>query len=385
MDTINFRPVLKPPANEPKNIPEPTSNRFVSFFRRYRLPSLVGFGLAIVGAGVLWWLLSNTPATTSPIAKVTPQPTKPALLASLLNGVMVAPELANRRPVAAMIENSPDARPQRGLVAADVVYEAMVEGSITRFMAVFQQTPPAKAGPIRSARSYYIDWLSEYDAAYVHAGGSPTALERIRQYNIKDYPHSSEAVFWREPKAGVASEHTLFADIATIANNAVSKRGWAAESNFGSWLFKNPADVAAATGPITINYGGAQFKVDWTFSSTTNDYSRSMASAPHKDRDSGEQIKAKTIVVMTVQRAANSPYKDTKKESEWSMTTIGSGSVSVFQDGSRVDGTWKKTSRTERTRFYDTADKEIVLNRGKIWIQVIPPTSTITVAAPAAV
>lgn len=360
--------------------------KILAFVRKNKRLLLIILAVLILCGGGWWWVAATkTPAVVVETPTPTPSPTPtPATMPSLLNGVVVATELYNRRPVAVMIENSPDARPQRGLAGADLVYEAMVEGSITRFMAVYSQSFPTNVGPVRSARSYYLDWLSEYDAIYAHAGGSPTALDRIRSYGIKDYPHNNDS-YWREPKAGVASEHTLYADVSKIAGFAVSKKGWSTTSDYKPWLFKDPADVAAATGPITINYSGAQFKVDWTFSNATNEYSRSMAGAAHKDRDSGEQIKAKTVVVMTVQRAANAPYKDTKKESEWSMTTIGSGPVSVFFDGARIDGTWKKTSRTERTRFYDSADKEIELNRGKIWVQVIPPTSTVTVAAPPAV
>lgn len=389
MDSINLGHSLQPTEapTPPTGSGLTKKQKIIAFIRKNKRLLLIALGVLLLAGGGWWWVAATkTPAVVVETPTPTPSPTPtPATMPSLLNGAIVATEIYNRRPTAVMIENSPDARPQRGLVNADVVYEAMVEGSITRFMAVFQQDPPAKAGPIRSARSYYIDWLSEYDAAYVHAGGSPTALDRIRSYGIKDYPHSTESVFWREPKAGVASEHTLFGDIKTISQNAVSKKGWPATSDYKPWLFKDKADVPGSTGPISINYGGAQFKVDWTFDKTTSDYSRSMAGAAHKDRDSGEQIKARTIVVMTVERAANAPYKDTKKESEWSMATIGSGPVSVFQDGGRIDGIWKKTSRTERTRFYDAASKEIELNRGKIWVQVIPPTSTITVAAPPAV
>jgi len=352
---------------------------FSAFWQKKRVWLLVLIGLLFFGLGV-WWITAVMPTKTAPTVVVPPPTPTPALDPSILNGVLVDSSLAKKRPIAVMIENSPDARPQRGLAAADVVYEALVEGNITRFMALFQQTPPAKAGPVRSARSYYIDWLSEVDAVYVHAGGSPTALDRIRSYGIKAYPHSSEATFWREPKTGVASEHTLFADIATISQNTVSKRGWNAQSDYQSWLFKDPELAPAAAGAITVNFSGAQFQSVWSFDALKNQYNRAMAGAAHKDRDSGEQIIAKTIVVMTVQRAANAPYKDTKKESEWSMTTIGSGKVSVFRDGTRIDGNWKKASRTERTRFLDSAGAEIPLNRGKIWIEVMAPTSSVTVA-----
>lgn len=341
--------------------------------------SVVTLLLLILGTSVYFWAVSA--GKISPIlTERTPTPTpEPAVQASLTNGVMVASEIAKRHPVAAMIENSPDARPQAGLTSADIVYEAVTEGGITRFMGIFAQTYPTKAGPIRSARSYFIDWLSEYDAFYAHAGGSPTALNRIREYGIKDYPHSNDA-YHREPRAGIASEHTLFADLNIIYQNGITKRGWSPTVSFSPWTFKDPSAAPAKTGPITVNFTTGQFSVVWTQDLAKNEYSRVMGGVAHKDQVSGAQITARTIVTMVVERNANAAYKDSGKESEWTMTTIGSGKASVFQDGLRVDGTWKKPSRTERTRFFDANGKEIELNRGKIWIEIMPPTSTVTVA-----
>ncbi|KKU42960.1 MAG: PEGA domain protein [Berkelbacteria bacterium GW2011_GWA2_46_7] len=116
----------------------------------------------------------------------------------------------------------------------------------------------------------------------------------------------------------------------------------------------------------------------WTHDPVTNTYNRVLNGTAHKDRVSGEQIIAKTVVVMTVNHSANAPYAGTGKESEWTMTTVGSGATSVFEDGTRTDGTWKKPSRLERTRFYDGQGAEIPLNRGKIWIEVLPQDGSIS-------
>ena len=302
---------------------------------------------------------------------------KPVLEASLLNGTLVSPEKKNQHVSAAMIENSTDARPQVGLTSADVVYEAVTEGGITRFMALFSQKYPEKAGPIRSARSYFIDWLSEFDAFYVHAGGSPTALSRISAYKIKDYPHSNDGTFWREPKAGVASEHTLFANISKIFTNATTKRGWPATFDFESWKFKDPEASLELGGTLEVDFSSANYKVVWRIDKATNTFLREMAGVVHKDGLTGEQISAKTVLVMTVKNSPNAPYAS-GKQSEWTMDTIGSGTASVFVDGKQIRGTWKKPSRTERTRFYDETDAEITLNRGNIWVEVIPHTGSYT-------
>lgn len=333
--------------------------------------------LLVGTVGVFRYFFSDTrePVITIPTPE---EPEEPAMLASLLNGVMVEPELANRRVVAAMIENSPNARPQTGLASADMVYEGVVEGGITRFMALYQQTQPGKSGPIRSARSNYIDWLSEFDAIYVHAGGSATAMARIGEYGIKSFPHNNNrADYWREPRAGVSSEHTLFANISSIFQNAVASRGWSATHDFDSWRFKEPASGVELGGTLNVNFSSPGFNTRWEYNKETGLYTRFMAGSPHSDGVTGQQITASTVIVMNVNRTSNPPLPG-GRQSEWSMQTIGSGSASLFFDGKQVRATWKKPSRTERTRFYDEADREITMNSGQIWVQVLPQTGSYT-------
>jgi hypothetical protein len=354
-------------------------SRISLFFQNNRKKLLIVgpvIGILLFGAIVAGYRYF-VPAPTEEPKPVVQEKPAPTTAPSLFTGLEVKIGEENRRSVAAMIENSQAARPQVGLTSADIVYEAVSEGGITRFVAIYSSSYPEKAGPIRSARSYFIDWLSEYDSMYVHAGGSPTALSRIGQYAIKDYPHSNDGTYVREPQRGVASEHTLFANILKIYQNGTGKKGWSATHDFASWNFKKPTTPTGG-GSITVDFSTAPFKVVWDFDIATNKWSRTMAGLPHKDRLSGEQITATNVVVITVQRSANAPYSGTGKESEWTMQTIGSGVASVFRDGTRIDGTWKKPSRTERTRFYDAAGAEIELNQGKTWVEVLPQTGSLT-------
>src|SRR5581483_6348891 len=111
---------------------------------------------------------------------------QPTTVASTLTGLPVDPSVNKRQVTAVMIENSLDARPQSGLDQAGIVFEALAEGGVTRFMALFQDTQPDYIGPVRSARPYYIQWLLGYDAAYAHVGGSPDALNDITAWHVKD-------------------------------------------------------------------------------------------------------------------------------------------------------------------------------------------------------
>lgn len=364
---------------------EDETNRWQMFFSVHkRLIVTLSSVIIVVAVAAVFWFTTKPPTMSQPVTAIqqpsTPVPTTP-LVASLTNGAMVAPELANRHPVAVMIENAPPARPQTGLTSADIVYEAVTEGGITRFMAIYSQRLPIKAGPVRSARSYFIDWLSEYDAFYAHAGGSPTALARIGQYNIKDTANDGSA-YHREPKAGLASEHTLYVDVAAVEGLGKSVHKWPATYATNPWLFKDPAKTFGQIWKITLNFSTSQFQAEWIFDQNKGVYGRLLPpegpyGQPYADKVSGAQITAQTIVVMTVAHSANPPYAGTGKESEWTMSTIGSGAVSVFQDGNRIDGTWKKSSRTDRTRFYDAANTEISLDRGQIWVEVLPQTGTL--------
>jgi hypothetical protein len=336
---------------------------------------LLVFGIPIlflvILSSVVWFFGSKTPVAEEKV-EVTAVPEPPKELASLVNGVMVAPDIYNRHPVAVMIENSTAARPQSGLTSADVVYEAVTEGGITRFMGIFSTTLATKAGPVRSARSYFIDYLSEYDAFYAHAGGSPTAIARISQYGIKDYPHSSDA-YWREPRKGVASEHTLFTDVSKIFTFGVSKKGWSATADFKPWTFKDPAPTAGVAANVTINFSSSQFNTVWNFDPARNLYTRTMAGVAHKDAVSGEQITVRTLIAISVTHSSNPPYSGTGKESEWTMTTLGEGAATLFQDGVATPARWKKANRTDRLKLFDaTTGAELTLNRGKIWIAVVP-------------
>lgn len=360
-------------------------SKIVAFYQNHRKVILVISPIIFIFlvAGIFWFATKPQPVDETNYVNITTKP--PTVLPSLTNGVLVSPDMINKHPIAVMIENSQQARPQSGLTSADIVYEAVTEGGITRFMGIYSQNLPTQVGPVRSARSYFIDWLSEYDAYYAHAGGSPTALGRINDYGIKDYPHSSDS-YVRIPKAGVSSEHTLFTDVSKIAKFGVEKKKWPATYDTKSWSFKDSTVTTPTIPSLTINFSSAPFVVKWTYDATTQKYAREMAGIAHKDAISGEQIKASSIVVMKVTHSPNPPYKGTGKESEWNMGTIGTGEVTVFTNGDQFKGTWSKSSRTDRTRFLDAAGVEIKLNRGQIWIEVIPQDGNVAaeVAPPVA-
>jgi hypothetical protein len=296
-----------------------------------------------------------------------------------------------------MIENHLDSRPQSGLTSADVVYEAVAEGGITRFLAVFYCGAAAQEvtiGPVRSARTYYLDFASEYGdyPLYAHVGGAnvpgpANALGQIGDYgwlkkgNDMNQFSLGFPVYWRDyERIGheVATEHTMYSTTDKLWEVA-HKRGLDAQdskgtqwtSNFESWKFKDDlaADKRGSTAKVSFDFWAdyQEYHVDWEYNKDTNYYKRLNGGSPHTDLNNKEQLQAK--VVITAFMKEKGPIDELK---HMLYTTIGSGKAVVFQDGQAIEGTWKKEKRISRTKFFDSKGKEILLNRGSIWIEILP-------------
>lgn len=296
----------------------------------------------------------------------------PKTTPALLDGTGVTEELANRRPLAVMVENHPDARPQAGFADASVVFEAIVEGGITRFMAVYGPREAKKIGPVRSARPAYVAYAAGFKALYAHAGGSQGGLAAINSTKeIVDLPHTN-GYFQREPQAGIASEHTLFTSTEQLYRLAGDKDA-KLTADITPWKFvDDPAlEKRGGEATVSINFSTNTYTAEWTYDRTENTYLRSMAGAAHVDRLTGDRLSAKNVVAITVARQHNANTNQGK--GEWTMTTEGSGKALLFQNGQVTEGKWKKDAAGNMLRFYDANDNEVSMIRGRTWIEVVPP------------
>lgn len=301
-----------------------------------------------------------------------------ALVPRRIDGVLDNPEEQNRYPVAVMVENHPAARPQSGLHKANVVFEALAEGGITRFLAVYTLNDAVKEiGPVRSARPYYIDWARGFNALYVHIGGSQKALSRITQTNARDLNQFfNSQYFYRDSSREVASEHTLYAS-KRLMQLALLDTDAPKVGSFDTWKFKAdaPANTRPASQHVTINFSTFSYKVDYEYDPVTNTYARAQAEQPHVDRAS-DQIRVKNVIVITVKRRLEQPADGLGR---LEMDTVGEGLARVFLDGQETSGTWKKASPQDQIKFYNTSGTEIELNAGNTWIEVVPPEQEVTV------
>lgn len=343
--------------------------------KRFPLPILL---LLIILVGGAFYIVKGRRSSAGEKTVVTEQGQKKILYENKLDGAFLEDQsMANRRPLSIMIENHVDARPQWGLSKASLVFEAIAEGGITRFMAVYGPNDAEKIGPVRSARIYYLDWAKELNALHAHIGGNVAALDLIPKIGINSLNQFwvGTRAYWRE-KNGKATEHTVYTSTKKLYEVAESKK-WSATAKFDALEFKDDAKEGEH-GPgqvATVVFSGPLFTVKWTYDPPTNSYLRTIAGVAHKDPVTGEQLRAKTVAVATVKRA---PLVSRDEKEVWQMTTVGSGKATVFLDGKEIKGTWKKDSREKRMRFYDGEGKEIEVNRGPMWIEIIPPEGSVT-------
>ena len=357
---------LKATENKPVKIKKLTPKQIAA------LNLVILFGLLFLGFGVYAYQLNHNSSTSSKVASstatpvaskpvATPTPT-PSLAASALNGTLVASGSENLHPLAVMIENLyPDARPQKGLGSADVVYEALTEGGITRFMAVFSnptalQTTGYTVGPVRSARPYYVDFATELGAFYAHAGGSDLALKQIANTGVYDL------------NGLVIGNPTFYRDTKNLWQYATSTKGWSSTGNFSPWLFQDDAPLSArpASQKVAINFSSAEYNVVWNYDTATNTYLRTMGGTPHLDANTGNQITAKNIII---EQTTYQSLIEPGNKQVYTFTLTGSGPAVVIQNGKAITATWKK-SGTDRTRYFDSAGNEISLLRGQTWVEL---------------
>lgn len=321
-----------------------------------------------------------------------------------------------RRPLGVMIENSREARPQSGLSLADVVYEAVAEGGITRLLAVYYCEDAEVVGPVRSARTYYLDWISEYGSSplYAHVGGAnisgpADALGQIENYGWGAYNDLNQfsigfPTFWRDYERlgpDTATEHTVYASTEKLWSFAAKKRdltsketdstsgeivSW--DEGFVPWKFKDDVDLNNRPQSFSaeFNFSPTQssyisdYLARWRYDRESNSYLRFTGGAEHRDINTGQQLLAKNVVILYQSMGvADDGYDEEGHGRHTLYGTKGSGRARFFLDGKVIDGSWSKKTRIDRTRLFDATGQEIKLNRGLTWIEILPIGQPMTV------
>ncbi len=306
------------------------------------------------------------------IAKVFGVSTLPIIEKKEEPKLQIVDEDSDSRIIAVMINNNHQAWPHAGLQDSFLNYEIIVEGGITRIMALFKDADTEKIGSVRSARHYFLDYAMENDAIYVHHGRSPQALRDIENYEIDNIEGLYDADgFWRDTTLDKAYEHTSFTNIEKI-NEVIEQKGYRNTTDEDLLLNYKIQDVnlnklenAIKADKISIEYSSYQTTY-YEYDEENKVYLRSMEDEAHVDAITKEQYTTKNIIVYQVKnRAIDSTGRQ-------DIDNVGSGEGYYITNGYAVPITWEKASRSSQTIYKYMNGKEIEVNDGNTWIQIQP-------------
>lgn len=283
---------------------------------------------------------------------------------------LVAPTKASmsKRPLSIKIENSPAARPQTGLNSADVAYESVTEGGITRFNLIFQSNVPKVVGPVRSARLSDMWVVPQYRAIFFYSGASSSVHSRVRQGHLPDMSQDVGVSYPYFRSSARPAPHNLYLDTKKAYAEA-KKRGKKITAKVPELEFGPASVTTSATAVKSVYIPFSSFNnVTWTWSKKRGVFLRENNHRIHRDADTGKQVAAKNVVVMWAKYTAAS--HDKVGSTTYDIKLGGKGRATVFRDGKRFNGEWV-ASRGEPPHFVDKKGRPIRLAPGNTWMQVV--------------
>ena len=284
-------------------------------------------------------------------------------------------EDSNKRPIAVMIDNNVGTNAHVGLQDAYLTYEVIVEGGLTRIMAIFKDVNTSVIGPVRSSRHYFLDYALESDTIYAHYGWSTYAANDIKALGVNNINGLYDSGYYRDNK--ISAPHNVFTSIENLYNVSNSK-GYRTTSNNYYLLNYTTDDVNFDADSSLINANNISMTYSYrevrsyTYDSEHKYYLRYMNNSPHIDRDSGRQYHYKNIIIMKVGNHTLDSY------GRQDLDTVGSGEGYYITNGYAILINWKKDSRSGKTIYSYKDGKELVVSDGNTFIQVVPNNSNVS-------
>lgn len=296
--------------------------------------------------------------------------------------ITIINEDSKERSYAIMINNHPIARKNHaGLDDAHIVYEAIVEGGLTRFMAIFKDKDTPRIGSVRSARHDFLDYVLENDAIYVHFGWSPQAENDIKNLEINNINGLYDTPFWRDYSLGVALEHTAFTSMENLKSFA-SKKGYRLTTTKKQVLQYTPDEInlsdkeeSIIANSIVLPYS-YQVETSYTYDNNKKVYLRFVNGEAHMNLNHDNtttQIEVKNIIIATMNNYSMDSYGRQEIEN------VGSGTGYYITNGYAVPITWEKKNRQDQTIYRYLDGKEIEVNDGNTYIQLFPMSQTMSI------
>jgi hypothetical protein len=273
-----------------------------------------------------------------------------------------------------MVDDHPDARPQSGFTSASIVWQAPAEGGIPRYMLIFQGGNASAIGPVRSAREYFVEWASEWDALYAHVGGSPQALATLRAkgqgqlvYNADEFRYGGGAGYLWRIRTRLAP-HNVYTDTAHLR-----KLGGvlgASSPPEAAWRFGSPAPLSSRPigGRIEVDYPWN--RITYAYDRASNTYLRSTDGIAQVDAASKRRVAPANVIILQMHFGPLNDGQPHKLRLE--AQDVGSGPAWISTNGVTIKGTWRKASVTAKTLLFDAAGRAVVLTAGQTFVQVVP-------------
>ena len=304
---------------------------------------------------------------------------------NIFSGLEISDSVCSSRPIAVMIENSPQARPQSGLNLADIVFEVVDEGGVTRYVAIYSSFDAEIMGPIRSSRPYYAEIARSFDPLYAFWGTYPECYKVVEDLGLDDLSVlgdqsgnssiTAKASHWRDSSR--SSPHNGYMSTLQLKEDA-QRVGYSLEGGQSPLEFKIDA-VNSERGNISdiiIDFSYDQYKVDFKYNKDKNNYSKLLAGVPHTDRETGEQITVNNVIVMITN--IKGPID---ASGHMAVRTTGTSDINkafFFMDGNMTEGTWERTSVLDPFLYKDKDGNAMLFNRGSTWITMVQGVDRLT-------
>jgi hypothetical protein len=330
------------------------------------------------------------PATRTPrptATRATPSPTSTPMGGpdfppdvNPLTGLEVSDiSVLERAPLAIKVSNAPaSVRPQAGLDKADLVFEHYAEGGVTRLTAVFLGETPTMVGSIRSGRLIDLEIPAMFKALFAYSGTSAGVGETYAKSDLWPdqlaRPGTARGAFYRRdlPKA---YEHTLFINPERLWEVA-EERGINERKDLRGMTFDpDPPRGGRRATDVSILYRAGISQVEWVYDPDDGRYYRWQGGAAHREELTGAQLSAANVIVVAANHVETNILEDTWGGGHWSIEVQiwGEGPVSIFRDGRRYDGIWRRLDRHEPLSFWASdGDERIPLQPGNSWLQMVP-------------
>lgn len=280
------------------------------------------------------------------------------------------------RPIAVMIDNETGAWPQAGLQDAYMIYEIIIEGGQTRMMAIFKDKEPTKVGPIRSSRHYFVEYAMEQGAIYAHFGWSPKAEATIKTNNVNNINGMfyDGGKFWREG----SGYHTSFTNVKNLREIATDSKYLTiskSEPEYKYSVKEYNLETGKEVESLILTYSPSR-NTSYVYDSDKKVFMRSMNGEKHTDRVTKDQYFAKNIIVIKVNNYTMNSSGDKGRQE---IENKGTGTGYYLTNGKVIDITWSKKDINSKTYLYDLEGKEIILNDGLTFMQVVPTGNSVNI------